>query len=169
MAGHLRDEDGVAGLCEELRQSLNEDPRRPTVYRDGRETRVSVHCFHPASTAPLVISNQRSVISSGKRKNAAPTMGNCEPATGNPHFVGRAQELARLREVFERAPRGERQISFSLASLGSGRPALVDRFLDQILQEAGDWRLETSPPFSSQAPGLQVSSPTGRIGLRAVC
>lgn len=47
-------------------------------------------------------------------------------------FVGREQELAQLRALFEHAQRGERQTVFLFGEPGIGKTTLVDRFLQQV-------------------------------------
>lgn len=51
------------------------------------------------------------------------------------HFVGREQELATLRESFERCRQGKVEHLFVQGASGTGKTALVNHFLDQLRRE----------------------------------
>jgi DNA-binding winged helix-turn-helix (wHTH) protein/tetratricopeptide (TPR) repeat protein len=69
-----------------------------------------------------------------------------------PHFVGREQELARLRAVFEQAQQGERQVVFLPGEAGIGKTALVDRFVAQV-RESGPVRIGRGQCLELHGPG----------------
>ena len=67
------------------------------------------------------------------REPPAPSAGTGDrssaPATATNDFVGRAEELRRLRLAWERAADGTRQIVFVTGEAGAGKSTLVDEFL----------------------------------------
>ncbi|MBI3797379.1 MAG: AAA family ATPase [Deltaproteobacteria bacterium] len=133
----------VLRVCvREVRQALAEGPVAPrfieTVGRQG------YRFIAPIATTPPVFSSQSSVPSSESEDGMQqlPT-GNCQ--------------------LLSSAGHGERQIMFLFGESGIGKTTLVDRFLEQILPGAGDWRQGTS--FSSlPAPGVAAQAPSLRIG-----
>jgi len=150
----------VLRVCvREIRQALGEHLATPqfieTVGRQGYQFIASI------VTTPPVLSSQFSVLSAEAEGRVQQlTTDNGKLAAP---FVGREPELAQLHASFARARQGERQVMFILGEVGIGKTTVVDRFLEQILQGAGDWRLETSPSFP-HAPSLEPPAPSLRIG-----
>ncbi len=138
----------LKGYMRDLRDILGDDSQQPrfieTVPRRG-------HRF-----IGEVVSSQHSVVSRGEetrgwRLETSPRSPQApSPQPPAPLVVGRDAELAHLQRLFAKALAGERQIVFVTGEPGIGKTTLVETFL----AEAGDWRLETSPP-SSQASSLK--------------
>jgi DNA-binding winged helix-turn-helix (wHTH) protein/tetratricopeptide (TPR) repeat protein len=104
------------------------------------------------------------VRSQGQAENREPVTNNGNlPVQLTPHFVGRTQELARLHACLTRVRQGERQITFLSGQPGVGKTTLVDRFLEEMLQEPGAGRREPSP-LSSHVAHLPPQVPSLRIG-----
>jgi DNA-binding winged helix-turn-helix (wHTH) protein len=129
----------------EIRRALDDQQQRPrfieTIPRRGYRF------------IGKVVSDQFSVVSKNKRESSDPQL-----ATGNwqviPGLVGRAPELARLHSWLDKAFNEERQIVFVTGEAGTGKTVLINAFLEQV-QEARDWRLETSP-LAPQASSLSI-------------
>jgi DNA-binding winged helix-turn-helix (wHTH) protein/predicted ATPase len=100
----------LAVSVNELRQALADDPRQPdyiaTAHRRGYRFVAPV-----SSTLRLATGTERS----------------------GPPFVGRDAELALLAEWWEQARRGERQVGFVAAQAGVGKTALLDVFLERLV------------------------------------
>jgi predicted ATPase len=121
----------------ELRKALGDDPRSPryieTVHRRGYRFLATSQCGqHAAAT-------HRSVVTDGVVATVDPSKQSA------PAIVGRDPELGILRDVLDRARKGERQIGFVTGEAGSGKTTLVE----------GLCRLARSPD----------SDPTWRIGI----
>ncbi|MBI3797369.1 MAG: winged helix-turn-helix domain-containing protein [Deltaproteobacteria bacterium] len=150
----------VLRVCvREIRQALGEHLATPqfieTVGRQGYQF------IAPILTTPPVFSSQFSVPSS-KPEGQVQQLTTDNGKLAAP-FVGREPELAQLHASFARARQGERQVVFVLGEVGMGKTTVVDRFLGQLLQGAGDWRRETSPS-SPHASSLESPALSLRIG-----
>ena len=131
MAGHLRDQDGVTSV----RARDCDKPYRMTRRRPSLSRRWVAKAIGSLPLSPLLLLQCQLSVGScqfGHRRNEAPTDWAWRTGNGPTPFVGRAQELARLQEVFDRAQQGERQIVFLFGEPGIGKTTLVDRFLDQV-------------------------------------
>jgi DNA-binding winged helix-turn-helix (wHTH) protein/tetratricopeptide (TPR) repeat protein len=148
----------VLRVCvRELRQALRDDRVTPqfieTVGRQG------YRFIGDAVSSQRQDGNREPIASEGNHHiQRAPYSQSLAP-----HFVGRTQELARLHACLTRARQGARQITFLSGQPGVGKTTLVDRFLEQILQETGDGRREPSPP-SSHVSNRTSQVPSPRIG-----
>lgn len=130
--------DGVLTVAiAELRKVLGDDPRAPrfieTVHRRG-------YRFLPTVTTQPVQSSEF------KGQSApAPPVSSLKPLALP--VVGRASELAQLRNLFAKAMNSARQVVFVTGEAGSGKTTLIDAFRQRL--EAGDWRLALPSQASS--------------------
>ena len=137
----------VLRVCvHELRQALQDNPETPEFIETvGRQGYRFIAPISTPTNAPLVIRNQWLVVSSDKEKTQLPQLAtdNSSSVTNNwqltTHLVGRQKELARLRDAFERAQRGERQSVFLSGEAGIGKTALVDHLLTQMSASGPVW------------------------------
>jgi len=106
--------DGTLSWCiKEIRRALNDTGRQPrylkTVYGQG---------FQFIAARPDVVGDPRTR----------------EPTPAG--FVGRSAELGRLRQLWETAKHGQRQVGFVTGEAGIGKTTLVDAFLDSLTTES---------------------------------
>lgn len=103
-----------------LRQALDDDPKSPryieTVHRLGYRFVAEV------ATAPPGVPPAASASAAD-----FPSM---------PHWVGRANQLAELRRLLEKARRGEPQIVFVSGEPGIGKTTLIHAFMAQSAEQA---------------------------------
>lgn len=107
----------LRGCVRELRQALGDLAESPSVIETIRGRGIR---FLPTVTVALPPIPQAIAVT--------------QPP---PYFVGRDDELSRLREHLDRARRGERQMVFVTGEAGTGKTALIDAFLSRIAAGAG--------------------------------
>src|SRR5262245_3486373 len=106
-------ESVLSGCINELRQVLDDDPRRPHVIE-------TAHRRGYRFIAP---------IAGDVRPSASP------PRPDGPVVVGRAAELAELGTWFARAAQRERQVGFVAGEAGIGKTTLVDAFRTRLVAD----------------------------------
>src|SRR5262249_8168674 len=124
-------EDTLAKTIGELRQTLGADARHPrfieTVHRRGFLCVATVQTAQSEEQRPSV------------ERGAPSTLDISRPT---PIFLGRAAELQRLEEAFDKARGGQRQLVFITGETGIGKTALVEAFLDSgIVRKEPDVRV----------------------------
>ncbi len=140
----------VLRVCvRELRQALEEDPIVPrfieTVGRQGYRFIASLTTTQPEVNSQYPVASSPPPHSPSQQLRTA----NGQRTT---YFVGRERELARLRELFERVRRGERQTVFLFGEPGIGKTTLVDRLLDQVRGD-GQVRIGRGQCIEHYGPG----------------
>lgn len=167
----------VLRVCvREVRQALQEGPAAPrfieTVGRQG------YRFIAPLTTSPPV-SGSRFQVPGLQIEDESRQLGTWNSKLETP-FVGRKQELARLRATFARARRGERQLVLLSGEAGIGKTTLVDRFLHHEVQASGQARVgqgqcvEHYGPGEAYLPLLEAlgqlcREPTGERVLSVLC
>jgi DNA-binding winged helix-turn-helix (wHTH) protein/predicted ATPase len=108
-------EDALIFQIQALRRALDDDAKQPRYI-------ATLHRVGYSFIAP---------VTSGVRVAEAPAAPRWA-APGGPPFVGREVELARLRERWGAASRGERQLALVTGEAGIGKTSLVESFLDHV-------------------------------------
>ncbi len=113
-------DDTLTQTLGELRRALRDDPRVPrvieTVHRRG------VRFIARVQEAPPGNQGLESAVA------PSPTPGAGPPAT----LVGRDTELATLRDIFQAAAAGARQVVFMQGEPGIGKTSIVEAFLNSL-------------------------------------
>ncbi|MDX2167682.1 MAG: AAA family ATPase [Deltaproteobacteria bacterium] len=124
-------DDTLTQSIGELRRALGDSARNPhvieTVHRLGFRFIAPLQPANPAPPAspPAAVEVEPIAPAEASAAGAAP---DGEPAAPAP-FVGRGEELQRLRARFEQARAGARQIVLIGGETGIGKTSLVDQFL----------------------------------------
>lgn len=159
--------DAVLRVCiRELREVLDDNPRTPcfieTVHRRG------FRFIAPVTTTPQQGLGFRVQRLASKAKSpqcdTVPTLDPRRQTLDSP-LVGREAELAQLRDWWEKARRGERQIIFVTGEAGIGKTTLVEAFLAQVAAEKNVriGRGQCIEHFGTGEPYLPVLEALGQL------
>ena len=160
-----------------IREALGDDATAPqyveTVGREGYRFIADI------SAGRSALSAQPSPQAPSSQRSAAP-------------LIGREAELMSLRDRFERATQGERQLVFVTGEAGIGKTSLVDQFVAQLLDSERVWlgrgqcleqhgdgeaylpvlealgRLQREPQGERIVEGLREHAPTWLVQLPAL-
>jgi predicted ATPase/DNA-binding winged helix-turn-helix (wHTH) protein len=125
--------DSALAVCvREIRRALKDQAKTPrlikTVHKRG------YRFIGPVVRGQLPVAGKKSEIEAPQSVTRHQQL-----AT---HLVGRAAELGRLQQWLAKALHGDRQVVFISGEPGIGKTSVVEEFLAQIQQEAGDWGRE---------------------------
>lgn len=130
----------------ELRKALGDNPQTPrfieTVHRRGYRFLPAATTTPPVHSSPFTVHRQNSEPTPYPRSSDF----NPQHSTLNTRhsvLVGRATELAQLRQWLAKSLHGERQIVFVTGEAGIGKTALVETFLAGIGRQEIDEEKKT--------------------------
>ncbi len=124
--GHQFVSDSVLkGAISDVRAVLDDDPQRPAFHRNRSATGLSVH---------RRVDGRFGGAASEDPSHSQASVSAHASAIEPPHdsFVGRAKELASLRQAWDRVTRGKRVVFWIAGEPGIGKTTLIDHFISGL-------------------------------------